>query len=120
MVCKFDCLVLVVKLQVSRYLRGGVGMSLVDWSEEDGYGSGDGSGYGFGSGSGHGHGYGPGCGDGSGEGCGWGSGSGCGDGSGDASTEVMIIDQNSDCLPFLIGAILTEEGQRYLETKLRS
>lgn len=33
--------------------------------------------------------------------------------------EIMIIDQNLDCLPLLLGAITTEEGQKYLENVLR-
>ena len=33
--------------------------------------------------------------------------------------EVMIIDQNMDCLPLLIGVIVTGEGLQYLEMKLR-
>jgi len=78
------------------------------------YGSGSGSGWGDGSGDGSGNnsgykdgsGYDGGSGNGSGSGYGW-------------EIEVMIIDQNMDCLPLLLGAIVTEEGQQYLETKFR-
>jgi hypothetical protein len=91
----------------------------------DGFGSGDGSGdfdgrgygsrYGYGDGSKYGSGYGDGSGDGSGDG----DGSGNGSGDGDGKIEILIIDQNMDCLPLILGAIVTEEGQQYLEKILR-
>ena len=93
-------------------------------NSDNGYGSGYGSGYGYDDGSGYGYGSGYGSGDGDGDGSGRGSGRGSGyeSGSGDGSvskTEILIIDQNMDCLPLILGAIVTEEGQQYLEKILR-
>ena len=87
----------------------------------------DGSGWGNGSGAGdgwwdrNGNWYGDGAGSVGGNGDGDGSGYGLGSESRNGyKTEIRIINQNMDCLPLLIGAIVTAEGQQYLEQKLRS
>ena len=101
--------------------------------DDDGDGSGIGVGSGDGSGSGNGSGryswrndradgYVDGDGSGSGNksgGRGYEDGSGWGGYGAEAraDVEIMIIDQNKDCLPLLLGAIVTAEGRKYLETK---